>query len=102
MKKILLIDIIIIGVWTVLSLLIAVITDILLTDLFFWGFVANLTVSAILLGLARHEMRRAAKKTDMKVKETHRKTFRLNEKLAFNFFFVSAIFFVISTILVTT
>lgn len=101
MKKIILLDVTIIFIYTILSLLLSLFTDLLLTDLFFVGFLALLLTSVIMIGLSRHEMRRAAKEKDGAIKDDHRKSFKWHESLSFNFFVLCVVFFVISLLLAT-
>lgn len=91
MKKIIMVNGIIITSIIVIGGLLLWFTRVSLTDYLFVCGMMMLTASAACLTLARKEMRRSVHHKSVKDKNEYKRKFHVNEKYAFTFFFLSVI-----------
>jgi len=101
LKKMIIIDLIIVAVVLIISSLFALLSGIRMTDIFFIGFLIMLSASAAELVLARRKMHKAVRKQDSETKKAYKQAFQQSEKYAFNFFGVSLVLLLISILLAT-
>ena len=96
MKKIIIVDILVVFLVLILSYTISLLSNFLLTDLVFIGSMLVLATSVILLISARKDMKAAIKRMKKSEKKETIKVFQWSEKLAMSFVVVTGLLFFIS------